>query len=64
MKLTLHHINLSTQQVEVMDEFYRDVIGLHTETQGLPVLEKKKDILVMWPLLQMAIFRCIWRRRT
>ena len=32
MKLTLHHINLSTQQVEVMDEFYRDVIGLHTET--------------------------------
>ena len=42
MKLTLHHINLSTQQVEVMDEFYRDVIGLHTETKGLPVLEKKK----------------------
>ena len=42
MKLTLHHINLSTQQVEVMDEFYRDVIGLHTETEGLPVLEKKK----------------------
>ena len=25
-----------------MDEFYRDVIGLHTETKGLPVLEKKK----------------------
>ena len=42
MKLTLHHINLSTQQVEAMDEFYRDVIGLHTETEGLPVLEKKK----------------------
>ena len=42
MKLTLHHINLSTQQVEVIDEFYRDVIGLHTETEGLPVLEKKK----------------------
>ena len=42
MKLTLHHINLSTQQVEVMDKFYRDVIGLHTETKGLPVLEKKK----------------------
>ena len=56
MKLTLHHINLSTQQVEVMDEFYRDVIGLHTETKGLPVLEKKKDILVMWPSLQMVKF--------
>ena len=42
MKLTLHHINLSTQQVEEMDKFYRDVIGLATETNGLPVLEKKK----------------------
>ena len=42
MKLTLHHINLSTQQVEEMDIFYRNVIGLATETDGLPVLEKKK----------------------
>ena len=42
MKLNLHHINLSTQQVEAMDEFYRVVIGLHTETEGLPVLEKTK----------------------
>ena len=25
-----------------MDQFYREVIGLDTETQGLPVLEKKK----------------------
>ena len=42
MKLTLHHINLSTRQVEEMDKFYRDVIGLATETDGLPVLEKNK----------------------
>ena len=42
MKLTLHHINLSTQQIEQMDKFYRDVIGLATETDGLPILEKKK----------------------
>ena len=42
MKLTLHHINLSTRQVEEMDKFYRDVIGLATETDGLPVLEKQK----------------------
>ena len=42
MKLMLHHINLSTQKVAEMDQFYREVIGLDTETQGLPVLEKKK----------------------
>ena len=41
MKLTLHHINLSTQVAE-MDSFYREVIGLDTETEGLPVLEKKR----------------------
>ena len=34
-----------------MDEFYRDVIGLNTETKGLPVLEKKKG---WWPVLVVA----------
>ena len=42
MKLYLHHINLSTTQVGEMDAFYRDVLGLDRETQGLPRLEKKK----------------------
>lgn len=42
MKLTLHHINLSTDKVAEMDSFYRDVLGLARETQGLPVLEKGK----------------------
>lgn len=42
MKLTLHHINLSTEKVEEMDAFYRTVLGLQTETKGLPVLEKNK----------------------
>ena len=28
MKLTLHHINLSTEKVEEMDAFYSDVMGL------------------------------------
>jgi len=42
MKLTLHHINLSTTHVEAMDEFYREILGLDRETRGLPVLEKKK----------------------
>ena len=42
MKLTLHHINLSTDKVAEMDTFYRDVLGLARETQGLPVLDKTK----------------------
>ena len=40
MKLTLHHINLSTTNVEAMDDFYQDVLGLDRETEGLPALEK------------------------
>ena len=42
MKLTLHHINLSTDKVAEMDHFYREVLGLSREDQGLPVLEKGK----------------------
>lgn len=42
MKLKLHHINLSTENVDRMDAFYRDVLGLETEQDGLPVLEKKQ----------------------
>lgn len=42
MKLTLHHINVVTENVDRLDSFYRDVLGLDRETEGLPVLEKKK----------------------
>lgn len=44
MKLTLHHINLSSDNVAEMDAFYRDVIGLDVETDEnlLPPLEKTK----------------------
>ncbi|MFK7753664.1 MAG: VOC family protein [Sedimentitalea sp.] len=42
MKLTLHHINLATEDVARMNDFYRNVLGLSAETQGLPTLEKKK----------------------
>ena len=41
MKLKLHHINLSTNNVSGMDYFYRNVLGLKAETDGLPVLENK-----------------------
>ena len=42
MKLTLHHINLSTENVERMERFYHDILGLEAETRDLPVLEKEK----------------------
>lgn len=42
MKLTLHHINLSTENVDKMDEFYQNIIGLSDKVEGLPKLEKKK----------------------
>lgn len=42
MKLKLHHLNLSTENVKRMDDFYRDVLGLSEESDGLPVLEKNK----------------------
>ncbi|MGB7286412.1 MAG: VOC family protein [Salaquimonas sp.] len=42
MKLTLHHINLATENVERMNTFYRDVLGLDGVDAGLPTLEKKK----------------------
>lgn len=42
MKLKFHHINLSTENVERMDRFYREVLGLDAESDGLPTLEKKK----------------------
>ncbi|MDA7423253.1 VOC family protein [Thalassococcus lentus] len=42
MKLKLHHINLATENVERLDTFYREVLGLKEESEGLPVLEKKK----------------------
>jgi len=42
MKLTLHHINLSTENVGRLDMFYRTVLGLKEPEDGLPTLEKHK----------------------
>mgnify|MGYP001191268905 FL=1 len=42
MDLKLHHINFSTNNVLGMDHFYRTVLGLRSETDGLPALEKSK----------------------
>ena len=42
MKLELHHINLSTRNVKELESFYKDILFLDTQTEDLPVLEKKK----------------------
>ena len=42
MKLKLHHINLSTNNVSRMNDFYKNILLLDTETNDLPVLEKKR----------------------
>ncbi len=42
MKLELHHINLSTQDVKKLQTFYKDILFLDTQSEDLPTLEKKK----------------------
>ena len=42
MKLELHHINLSTQDVKKLQTFYQDILFLDTQSEDLPTLEKKK----------------------
>lgn len=41
-KLTLHHVNFATENVERMDDFYRNVLGLDQDQGDLPTLEKNK----------------------
>jgi len=42
MKLELHHINLSTQDVKKLETFYKDILFLDNQSDDLPTLEKKK----------------------
>ena len=42
MKLKLHHINLSSNNVKKMNDFYKKILLLYTETNDLPILERKK----------------------
>lgn len=44
MKLKLHHINLSTEKVEEMDTFYREVLGLDRAEEDLPRLKNDSDV--------------------
>ena len=36
MKLTLHHVNLVTEDVPRAESFWRDVMGLERPDHGLP----------------------------
>ena len=42
MKLELHHLNFSTQDVKKLETFYKDILFLDTQSDDLPTLEKKK----------------------
>ena len=42
MKLELHHINLSTQDVKKLETFYKDILFLDNQSEDLPTLEKNK----------------------
>jgi catechol 2,3-dioxygenase-like lactoylglutathione lyase family enzyme len=42
MKLTLHHVNLVTENVPRAEAFWRGVMGLERPGHGLPKLEKAK----------------------
>jgi catechol 2,3-dioxygenase-like lactoylglutathione lyase family enzyme len=45
MKITLHHVNLSTTDVPAMEEFYRSVLDLETE----PVLAEQRLVAGGYP---------------
>ena len=44
MKPKLHHINLSTDKVEEMDAFYRDVLGLERAHEDVPALRMDEEV--------------------
>lgn len=41
-KLTLHHVNLVSDDIERTEAFYRDVMGLTPEIIGIPTLDKTR----------------------
>ena len=44
MKVKLHHINLSTEKVEEMDAFYREVLGLEATDEDVPALRNDEGV--------------------
>ena len=44
MKARLHHITLSTEKVEEMDAFYREVLGLEATDEDVPALRNDEGV--------------------
>ena len=44
MKVKLHHINLSTDKVEEMAAFYKDVLGLEATDEDIPALRMDENV--------------------
>lgn len=44
MKARVHHINLSTEKVEEMDAFYREVLGLEATDEDVPALRNDEGV--------------------
>ncbi|MEQ9257610.1 MAG: VOC family protein [Roseovarius sp.] len=44
MKAALHHINISTERVEEMAAFYRDVLGLEDTDEDVPALRMDENV--------------------
>ncbi|WP_422025408.1 VOC family protein [Roseovarius sp.] len=44
MRARLHHINLSTEKVEEMDAFYREVLGLEATDEDVPALRNDEGV--------------------
>jgi catechol 2,3-dioxygenase-like lactoylglutathione lyase family enzyme len=44
MKARLHHINLSTEKVEEMEAFYREVLGLEATDDDVPALRNDEGV--------------------
>ena len=40
----LHHINLSTDKIEEMDAFYRDILGLKRTEEDVPALRMDEEV--------------------
>ena len=42
MKPKLHHVNLSTRNVSLMEEFYKKILFLDNEEEDLPTLQRDR----------------------
>lgn len=44
MKLTLHHVNFCSDNVDRMDEFYANVLDMDRPSSDVPMLEREKGV--------------------